>query len=828
MAQQKNKSEDSVKEIKNLKNEDLFKKFDSNEKGLSSTEAEKRLQQYGRNEIIEKKVNPFIKFLKYFWGPIPWMIEVAVILSAVLKHWPDFGVIFALLIINASIRFSEEFRADKAIELLKKRLAKKTRVLRDGKWQTINAQELVPGDMVRVRLGDIVPADIKLIEGDYLSVDESALTGESLPVEKHTGDVCYSGSIIHQGEMNGMAFATAMNTYFGKTTKLVEEAKTTSHFQKAILKIGNYLIIISIFLVIIMFIVELLRHQKILDTLQFALVLVIAAIPAALPAVLSVTMAIGASALSKKDAIVSKLLSIEEMAGTDVLCSDKTGTITKNLLSIKLIKPLANYKDYDVMLLGILASREEDNDPIDNAIITRGRDVDNVAESVKNFKVTKFAPFDPVKKRTEALVKDSKGKEFKVSKGAPQVILSLIGKNKKLEDEIKQDVDNFADNGYRAIGIARTIDRDKWEFVGLVGLSDIPREDSAQTIKEAQSMGLNVKMITGDHIAIAKRIAREVNLGTNIKTASDFMEKSDILAQKNVEEADGFAEVYPEHKYRIIELLQQKDHIVGMTGDGVNDAPALKKADVGIAVSSATDAAKSAADIVFTKPGLSVIIEAIKQSRRIFERMNSYAIYRIAETIRVLLFLILSILIFKFYPLTTIMVVLLALLNDIPIMMIAYDNNKLSKNPVRWDMRNLLSIASFLGVIGVIVSFGFFLIARDVLHLSGEMLQTAIFLKLMLAGHLTIYLTRTGRNSFWIKPFPSIRLFAASETTQLVATTLAAVGIFMTGIGWKIAGFIWGYVLLSFIITNFLKVLFFDVETRSKIRFRRKSQVLAK
>ena len=613
----------NLQEFKDLTKKELLQKFGSSIEGLSGSEAGKRLDQYGRNEIIEKKINPFLRFLKYFWGPIPWMIEVALILSAILKHWPEFGVIMSLLIINAVIRFTEEFRADKAIDMLKKRLAKQSRVLRDGKWIVIDAAELVPGDIVRVRLGDIIPADIKLLEGDYLSIDESALTGESLPVDKNIADVAYSGSVVHQGEMNGMVFSTGMDTYFGKTTKLVEEAKTTSHFQKAVVKIGNYLIITSIFLVIIMFIVELVRHAKILDTLQFALVLVIAAIPAALPAVLSVTMAIGATALAKKDAIVSKLLSIEEMAGADVLCSDKTGTITKNLLSVEMIKAFGDYKDKDVILAGLLASREEDKDPIDNAIIIKSKDFKDIATLIKNLKVLQFSPFDPVKKRTEATVKDVNGKHFKVSMGAPQVILALMGKDKRLESKINEEVENLADKGYRALGVGRTNKDTKWEFIGLVGLSDIPRQDSAKTIKDAKSMGLDVKMITGDHLAIAKRIAGEVNLGTNIKTAQDFIDKPDRIAAKEVEEADGFAEVYPEHKYHIIELLQQKNHIVGMTGDGVNDAPALKKADVGIAVDSATDAAKSAADIVFTKPGLSVIVEAIKQSRRIFERMNS-------------------------------------------------------------------------------------------------------------------------------------------------------------------------------------------------------------
>lgn len=798
-----------TKKAKDISTADLFKKLSSSKKGLSGNEAKKRLDQFGPNEISEKKTNTLLKFLKYFWGPIPWMIEIALILSAVLRHWEDFGVILLLLMINAVVRFSEEHRADNAIEMLKKRLAIKARVLHDGEWQEISAKELVPGDMIRVRLGDIIPADIKLVEGDYLSVDESALTGESLPVEKDTSDVGYSGSIIRQGEMNALVISTGMNTYFGKTTKLVEEAKTTSHFQKAVMKIGNYLIIMSIALVIIVFAVELLRHQKVIETLQFGLVLIIAAIPAALPAVLSITMVVGATVLAGKGAIVSKLLAIEEMAGVDFLCSDKTGTITKNELSVEEVIPIGDFSKNEVFLCGSLASREKDGDTIDNAIIASSKDIKEVTKSIGDYKVLDFKPFDPIKKRTESVVEGPGKNNFKVSKGAPQVILSLIGEDKKLAEDINDKIDSLAKDGYRALGIAKTSKNGKWNFIGLIGLSDTAREDSAETIKEAQSMGLNVKMLTGDHTAIAKKIAKDVNLGTNIIPASSLIDVEDDKAEEIIENSDGFSEVFPEHKYHIVELLQKKNHIVGMTGDGVNDAPALKKADIGIAVAGATDAAKSAADIVFTRPGLSVIVEALRQSRKIFMRMNNYAIYRIAETIRVLFFLVLSILIFKFYPLTAIMVVLLALLNDIPIMMIAYDNAKLLKRPVRWKMSSVLEVSTMLGIVGVISSFGFFLIARNVLSLDPSIIQTLVFLKLIVSGHLTIYLTRTGKQSFWTRPLPSPRLFLTAEFTQIAATFFAVYGLLMTGIGWKLAGFVWGYAITMFIVTNYIKVFYY-------------------
>ena len=803
---------------KNSFNE-LFEKLSTGKTGLSSSEVEKRLVQYGPNEISEKKVNPLLKFLGYFWGPIPWMIEAAVLMSAIIGHWEDFGIILSLLLLNAAVGFWQENKADNAIELLKQKLAPTARVLRDGKWVQKPSRELVPGDVVRVRLGDIVPADVKLIEGEYLQADESALTGESLPVEKHVEDVAYSGSVVRQGEMDALVVTTGMNTYFGKTTKLVEEAGTQSHFQKAITKIGDYLIAIAGFLVLVIVVVAIFRQESLLTTIQFALVLTVASIPAALPAVLSVTMALGAIALAKKEAIVSKLVSIEEMAGVDVLCADKTGTITKNELSIGRIQTLGDFNDRDVMLFGTLASREEDQDPIDNAIISKTKTMKEIAKTLDKYEIVEFMPFDPVSKRAEAVVKDVDGNRFKVAKGAPQVILSLVANKNEIAEKIDEYVDEFAANGYRALGVAKSAENDKWLYVGLIALYDPPREDSAATINMAKSMGVSVKMVTGDHVAIGREIAKEVNLGTNIMPASSFLDKSDSDAQPIIEKADGFAQVFPEHKFRIVKLLQNKGHIVGMTGDGVNDAPALKEADAGIAVSGATDAAKSAADIVLTKPGISVIIDAIKESRKIFQRMNNYSIYRIAETIRVILFITLSIIIFQFYPVTAMMIVLLAILNDMPIITIAYDNVRYSDKPEKWNMRTVLGIATFLGVIGVISTFLIFYIGLNVFNLSSEVLQSFIYLKLSVAGHLTILVART-RGHFWsIKPAP--QLFGAIVITQLVATLITVYGVLLPAMGWGLALFVWGYALLLFLITDFFKVYFYRILDHTGIRFHR-------
>jgi H+-transporting ATPase len=809
----------STEDAKKANVDELLKKLAANQKGLSSSEVEKRLQQYGPNEIQEKKVNPLKKFLGYFWGPIPWMIEAAVIMSAVIQRWPDFGIILALLMVNAIVGSWQEQKAGNAIELLKQRLALKARVLRDGKWQEMPAEKLVPGDIVRLRLGDIIPADVKLIDGDYLLTDESALTGESLPVEKHLSDIGYASSIVKQGEMNALVVNTGARTFFGKTAKLVEQAQTPSHFQKAISKIGDYLIFLAIGLVIVIFLVSIFRGQNVLDIIQFALILTVAGIPAALPAVLSVTMAIGAIALAKKEAIVSKLVAIEEMASMDVLCSDKTGTITKNALTLGGTKPYAKFTENDVLLFSALASREEDQDPIDKAILTKTKSTPAIAAKIEHIKIASFKPFDPVVKRTEATVQGKDGSQFKVTKGAPQAILALAEDKKSIKDKLTEDVNEFARKGYRALGVARTNEESKWQFAGLIALFDPPRADSAQTIKTAQSMGVSVKMVTGDHIAIAKEISSQVSLGNDIVLPAAFLDKPDGQAQRVVEEAEGFAEVFPDHKYRIVELLQEKGHVVGMTGDGVNDAPALKKANAGIAVEGATDAAKSAADLVLTKPGLSVIIDAIKESRKIFQRMTNYCTYRIAETIRVLLFMTAAIVIFQFYPVTALMLVLLALLNDLPIMTIAYDNVKYSDKPEKWDMRTLLGIATFLGIIGVFSSFGILYIGLIVLKLNPLVLQSFIYLKLSVAGHLTVFVART-KGHFWsVKPAKPL-LFAVIAT-QLTATIITVYGILLPAMGWGLAALVWGYALSLFVITDFAKVQLYKLLDHTGIIFRR-------
>ncbi len=800
--------------------EQVFNRLAADRNGLSTHEAEERSETFGPNEIREQRRSPLLKFLSYFWGPIPAMIEAAAVLSALVHRWEDFWIILALLLLNGAVGFWQEHKADNAIELLKKRLAPVAKVRRDGNWQQKPARALVPGDIVRLRLGDIVPADVKLVEGDALQIDESALTGESMPVEKHASDVAYSGSIVRQGEADAVVAATGMQTYFGKTAQLVEETGGRSHFQKTVIKIGDYLIVLALALVALIFLVAAFRHESLLTTLQFALILTVAAIPAALPAVLSVTLAVGAARLASKEAIVSRLVAIEEMAGMDVLCSDKTGTITENRLEVGEIIPFEDAGETEVLSTAALASREEDQDPIDIAIVSSARNREKVLQSLESMHVKHFVPFDPVSKRSQAEVDTPDNGTVKVAKGAPQAMAALTEADKRLTRRVDKQVERLAEKGFRALGVARAQGaHGAWQYLGLVALHDPPRPDSAETLDTARKMGVDVKMVTGDHAAIAKEVAKEVHMGTRILSAESLAEENKEKRKKMMDAADGFAQVFPEHKYRIVEDLQQEDHIVGMTGDGVNDAPALKRADVGIAVAGATDAARSAADIVLTLPGLSVIIDAIKESRKIFQRMNSYAIYRITETIRVLFFITASILAFNFYPVTAVMIVLLALLNDAPIMAIATDRVPISAQPVRWNMREVLEMATFLGLIGVLFSFGVLYVGRDVLHLGRDMIQSLIFLKLAVAGHLTIFLTRS-RGPFWTSR-PSGALFWSAVGTKALATLVVVYGWYMTPIGWSLALMVWGYALVAFVITDFLKRYLYRLLDHSGLKFSR-------
>lgn len=797
------------------------------DKGLAGAEADQRLNRYGPNALPEKHVSMATRILKYFVGPIAFMIEAAALVSAFLGRWDDFVIIFGLLVFNACLELWQDMKASNALAALKNSLASKATVLRDGSYQTVDAAKLVPGDIVKIRLGGIVPADLRLVSGDYASIDQAALTGESLPVTKKTGDAAYSGSIVKQGEMNGLVIATGANTFFGRTAKLVAGAGSVSHAQRAMFQIGNFLIAVAVVLALVMVAVQV--HRDIVTTdnwgladaleiLQFVLILLVASIPVAMPAVFSITMALGALALSKEKAIVSRLASIEEMAGVDILCSDKTGTLTKNQLTLGDPIPLAASDPQDIVLAAALASRVEDSDVIDSAVIAALAD----RSALDTYTVSEFVPFDPVSKRTQATASGSDGKSVLVTKGAPQAIVDLAGPPEDVASKVEQSVADLGSRGYRALGVARSRDGGKtWSVLGLLPMFDPPRDDSKQTIDKVRAKGVAVKMVTGDDTAIARETARQLGLGTNIVPAADAFPKDmdpdhvpDAIAA-SIEKADGFARVFPEHKYAIVKALQGRGHLVAMTGDGVNDAPALKQADCGTAVSGATDAARGAAALILTAPGLSVIDNAIDEARRIFGRITSYTIYRVALTMDIMFLVVLSTIFLNFQPLTAIMIVIMSLLDDLPIMTIAYDNTAVSQKPIRWRMPRLLGVSAVLGLASIVQSFGLLLMGMAVMksaaaqHYFGlfdeSHLQTVMFLQLIAGGHLLLLVTRT-QGWFFRPPYPAMPLLVAMVATQALAVLMCGFGWFVPAISWTLIGWIWAYLLIWLVVLGIVRI----------------------
>lgn len=838
------------------------------EQGLSSNEAVKRLNSFGYNEIEEKEESLWHRVFRRFWGPIPWMIETAALLSAIVQKWEDFIIITIMLLVNAGLDFIQEHRALNALKTLKQKLINEVIVLRDGEFKLISARELVPGDIIKLKTGGIIPADVQLIQGDYLLIDQAALTGESLPVSKKINETAFANTIVKQGEMLAVVINTGMKTNFSNVVSLVASAslKERSHFQKMVIQIGNFLIMITLALVLLIIMVSLFRHEPFLEIIRFALVLTVASIPVALPAVMSVTMAVGAVNLARRQAIVSHLTAIEELAGVDIFCSDKTGTLTKNEMQVADPVVMGTHSQQDLFLYAALASRLENNDPIELPLF---RYIDEHFPDLdwRMYQQLDYIPFDPVRKRTEATI-ELNGIQFQTIKGAAQVLIELADLNDEQTRELNDTVNLLASKGYRTLAVGRKEKDKSLDIVGLIPLYDPPREDSREVLNEMRNNGVQVKMLTGDNLAIAKeigsllgleqktirsaqlsgaasnelltlievlttaiyqRLEKDVSLKEakrfatrvmdEVKTLYDtrllerqFIHSHESAIIEMIEDVDIFAEVIPEDKYRIVDTLQKGDHIVAMTGDGVNDAPALRKADCGFAVSNATDAARAAADIVLTTQGLSVINEAIRQARITFSRMKSYATFRVAETIRIVLFIALSIIVFNFYPITPLMIILLALLNDIPILAIAYDNTKVHSSPARWDMRELITVSSILGFSGVVFTFILFYILKEK-NFAEDTIQSIIFLKLIVAGHSTLYITRV-EDWFWKRPWPSPILFFATFGTEIVATLLAVYGFLIAPIGWKFALLIWVYALVEFLLNDILKLSIFRMLRR--------------
>ncbi|KAL0380361.1 UNVERIFIED_CONTAM: Plasma membrane ATPase 4 [Sesamum angustifolium] len=791
-------------DLEHIPLEEVFSQLQCSREGLTNSEAAKRLQVFGPNKLQEKKENKVLKFLGFMWNPLSWVMEIAAIMAIALANgqgrppdWQDFIGIIALLIINSTISFIEENNAGNAAAALMAGLAPKTKVLRDGRWSEQEAEILVPGDIISIKLGDIVPADSRLLEGDPLKIDQAALTGESLPVTKNPGSEVFSGSTCKQGEIEAVVIATGINTFFGKAAHLVDSTQNVGHFQKVLTAIGNFCICsIGVGILIEIIVMYPIQHRKYRDGIDNLLVLLIGGIPIAMPTVLSVTMAIGSHRLSEQGAITKRMTAIEEMAGMDVLCSDKTGTLTLNKLTVdrNLIEVFAKDLDKEsVILLGARASRVENQDAIDACIVGMLADPKEARAGITE---VHFLPFNPVEKRTAMTYIDS-GNWHRASKGAPEQIVELCGLRDDMKRRVHSIIDKFADRGLRSLAVAQQVVPEKnkdsaggpWIFVGLLPLFDPPRHDSGETIKRALNLGVNVKMITGDQLAIAKETGRRLGMGTNMYPSSSLLgqHKDETISELPVEEliemADGFAGVFPEHKYEIVKKLQERKHICGMTGDGVNDAPALKKADIGIAVADATDAARGASDIVLTEPGLSVIISAVLTSRAIFQRMKNYTIYAVSITIRIVLGFMLLALIWKF-DFSPFMVLIIAILNDGTIMTISKDKVKPSPMPDSWKLREIFATGVVFGTYLALMTVVFFWAINETDFFPDK------------------FGVRSIRNSY--------RELNSAVYLQL-ATFIAVYGSWefarIYGIGWGWAGIIWLYSIIFYIPLDIFKFI---------------------
>ncbi|PRQ37290.1 putative proton-exporting ATPase [Rosa chinensis] len=836
----------SLEEIKNetvdlerIPIEEVFGQLKCSREGLSGAEGAQRLEIFGPNKLEEKKESKFLKFLGFMWNPLSWVMEAAAIMAIALANgdgkppdWQDFVGIVCLLVINSTISFIEENNAGNAAAALMAGLAPKTKVLRDGKWSEEDASILVPGDIISIKLGDIVPADARLLEGDPLKIDQSALTGESLPVTKHPGDEVFSGSTCKQGEIEAVVIATGVHTFFGKAAHLVDSTNQVGHFQKVLTAIGNFCICsIAVGMLIEIVVMYPIQHRKYRDGINNLLVLLIGGIPIAMPTVLSVTMAIGSHRLSQQGAITKRMTAIEEMAGMDVLCSDKTGTLTLNKLSIdkNLIEVFAKGTEKDhVVLLAARASRTENQDAIDAAMVGMLADPKEARAGIREIH---FLPFNPVDKRTALTYIDSDGNWHRASKGAPEQILDLCKCKEDFKKKAFAIIDKYAERGLRSLAVARQevpakskeSEGGPWQLVGLLPLFDPPRHDSAETIRQALNLGVNVKMITGDQLAIAKETGRRLGMGTNMYPSASLLgqDKDASIAalpiEELIEKADGFAGVFPEHKYEIVKKLQERKHICGMTGDGVNDAPALKKADIGIAVADATDAARSASDIVLTEPGLSVIISAVLTSRAIFQRMKNYTIYAVSITIRIVFGFMFIALIWKF-DFSPFMVLIIAILNDGTIMTISKDRVVPSPLPDSWKLKEIFATGIVLGGYLALMTVIFFWLMKETNFFSDKFgvrsirenpkeQMAALYLQVSIVSQALIFVTRSRSWSFMERP--GLLLLGAFAIAQLVATLIAVYANWgfatIHGCGWGWAGVIWLYSIVFYFPLDIIK-----------------------
>ncbi len=732
-------------------------------KGLTGADARQRLLESGPNAVAEEHRHPVRNVLRHLWGPVPWMLETVIVLQLGLRKFEEALIITVLLMVNAILGVVQEERANRALELLKARLTIQARVRRDERWQLVSARDLVPGDVVHVRMGDIAPADLRLGDGQ-VQIDQSVLTGESLPVEVGPTRPVYAGALVTRGEATGVVTATGARTYFGKTADLVRTAKTVSHLQETIFAIVKYLVALDVLLIAALLVYCLVTALPLADAIAFALVLLVASVPVALPATFTLANALGARELASSGVLVTRLSAIEEAAAMDVLACDKTGTITQNRLRLAALEPRVAGDDNRLLRVAAQACDDATQDPIDLAILDAARERGLLADMPQR---VRLVPFDPQTKRSEAIYR-SNGAEQRVLKGAARMIASLCAG----APDVGPDVERLAAGGYRVLGVAAGAG-ETLQLVGLVALQDPPRPEAADVIRELSALGVRVLMVTGDGLATARAVAGAVGLGERAASAETL--RGDLV--RHVPDCDIYARVLPEDKFQLVAALQRAAHVVGMTGDGVNDAPALQQAEVGVAVANATDVAKASASLVLTNPGLSDVLAAVQTSRQIHQRMLTYTLNKIVKTLEIALFLSLGLLLTGVFVITPLLMVLLLFTNDFVTMSIATDRVSFSSKPDRWHIRTLMLSGGALAACLLAFSFIVFFACRTWLALSLAQLQTLIFLMLVFSGQGTVYLVRE-RGHYWSSR-PGRWLLLATLADIVVVSALAALGLLM-------------------------------------------------
>lgn len=746
------------------------------EKGLTRAEVDERRKVHGDNEVAERKEHPVLKFLGKFWGLSAWMLELIMILSAVLRKFSDLAVVGALLVVNAVLSFAQEHRAAGVVQALRRRLQVGARVLREARWQVVSARELVPGDIVRVRPGDVIPADVKLLAGT-VSVDQSALTGESMEADKAFGDVLSSGSIVRRGEGNAVVMLTGARTYFGRTTELVQAARPQLHIEAVVAKVVRWLFVIVGALLGVVAVLSLTRGAPLLEMVPLMLVLLMSAVPVALPVMFTVSMAVGAKELAKRGVLVTRLSAAEDAATMDVLCVDKTGTITMNQLAVTGVTPLGDATEAEVLYAGALASQEANQDPIDLAFLAQAR-ARGVSDDAPEAVVVSFAPFDAKSRRTEAVV-ELNGQRLRVMKGAVRTLAEACAMLPPAIEALEARVGASAAKGYRTLAVARGPQTGKPVLIGLVTLFDPPRPDARQLISELRGLGVSVKMLTGDALAVARDIAQGVGL-LDIRRVSDLKAASAEAGNKAIDSfagADGFAEVYPEDKYIVVQHLQTAGHVTGMTGDGVNDAPALRQAEVGIAVSTATDVAKGAASVVLTEPGLTNIVSLVQQGRTIYQRILTWIINKISRTILKAAFVAIAFVATGKFVVSAFAMLLLVFMTDFAKIALATDHVRPSNRPETWNIGGFIAVSVVLGIAMVAEALLalYFAWTRFGLSADDNALYTFSFLTLLYFAVFSIVSARE-RGRFWATA-PSGTLAAALAANAVIGTALTYAGL---------------------------------------------------